>query len=74
MKIAIVVDKSRADYLPKDEGRQEDGQSYRTMEMIKEALSDEYDVTHMTMDFDIVKRLKKEKVDLVFNLCNGIRG
>ena len=23
---------------------------------------------------NIVKRLKKEKVDLVFNLCNGIRG
>lgn len=74
MKIAIVIDKPRANYLPDEEGEQEDQQSIRTMRYIKEALSDEYEVTHMVMDCDIIDRLKKAKVDLVFNLCNGIKG
>lgn len=74
MKIAIVTDKPRVDFLPNEEGKQEDTQSYRTMKFIKDALSNEYEVIHFNMDFDIIEKLKDEKVDLVFNLCNGING
>ena len=74
MKIAIVIDQPREEYLPSEEGEQEDRQSIRTMQHIKEALSDEYEVIHMIMEDDIIDRIKEEKVDLVFNLCNGIHG
>lgn len=74
MKIAIVIDKPRVDYLPSEEGEQEDSQSVKTMKHIKEALSDEYEVIHLTMDSDIINRLQDENIDLVFNLCNGISG
>ncbi len=74
MRIAIVIDKSRAEYLPGEEGRQEDRQSLKTMKSIKEVLSKEYDVIHLTVGNDLIDRLKEEKVDLVFNLSNGVRG
>lgn len=74
MKVAIVIDKPRVDYLPSEEGEQEDSQSLKTMKDIKKALSGEYEVIHLEMDSDIIDRLREEKVDLVFNLCNGING
>lgn len=74
MKIAIVIDKARVNYLQGEEGEQEDNQSIRTMKYIKEALSDEYELIHLVMDDDIISTLRKENVDLVFNLCNGIHG
>ena len=74
MKIAIVIDEARVNYLQGEEGEQEDSQSIRTMKYIKEALSDDYEVIHLVMDDDIIDTLKKENIDLVFNLCNGIHG
>lgn len=74
MKIAIVTDKSRVNFLPGKEGLQEDKQHKDTMMQIKDALSDEYDVINLVMDHDIIKNIRQEKVDLVFNLCNGVRG
>lgn len=74
MKIAIVIDKPRAEYLPSEEGKQEDGQSIRTMKHFKEALSDDYQVIDLVMDDNIIDKLKSENVDLVFNLCNGVKG
>lgn len=74
MKIAIVRDQSRAEYLPGEEGVQEDKQHIRTMQHIKDALDDTYEVIDLIMDDNLIENLEKEKVDLVFNLCNGIRG
>lgn len=74
MKIAIVRDQSRAEYLPGEEGTQEDIQHKVTMEHIKEALVDTYEVIDLRMDHDLIMNLEKESVDLVFNLCNGIKG
>ncbi len=74
MKIAIVRDESRAEFLPGEEGVQEDKQHKITMEHIKEALIDTYQVIELKMDQHLIQNLEKENVDLVFNLCNGIRG
>ena len=74
MKIAIVTDQLRTEFLPGAEGIQEDKQRKKTVGYLKEALSDEYEVINLTMDEDLLKNIKKEKVDLVFNLCNGIQG
>lgn len=74
MKIAIVRDQSRAEYLPGEEGIQEDKQHITTMQHIKDALDDTYKVIDLIMDDNLIENLEKEKVDLVFNLCNGIRG
>lgn len=74
MKIAIVRDASRAEFLPGEEGIQEDKQHEITMGHIKEALDDTYEVIDLIMDEDLIRNLEDEKVDLVFNLCNGIRG
>ncbi len=74
MKVAIVTDKSRIEYLPTEEGLMEDKQKRKTVKNIKEALSSKFDCVEMLFDDDIIIRLKEEKIDLVFNLCNGIRG
>lgn len=74
MKIAIVTDQQRVGFLPGEEGAQEDKQSNNTMKYIKNALSDEYKVISLIMDKDIIKNIKQKNVDLVFNLCNGIKG
>ena len=74
LKIAIVVDQPRSSILNNEEGFQEDQQSHRMMGYIKEALSSDYEVICLTMDSSLINRLHEEKVDLVFNLCNGIRG
>lgn len=74
MKIAIVSDKSRETVLSGQEGKEEYKQARGTVGFLKEALSDEYEVINLTMGYDIIKRLNQEKVDLVFNMCNGIEG
>lgn len=74
MKIAIVTDNPRAKYLPIEEGVMEDKQKKETIKNIKKVLSKRFNCIQMTFDDDIVSRLKHEKVDLVFNLCNGIQG
>lgn len=74
MKIAIVRDQPRAEYLPGEEGIQEDKQHITTMQHIKEALDDTYEVIDLIMDDKLIENLENEKVDLVFNLCNGIKG
>ncbi|MCF6466774.1 D-alanine--D-alanine ligase family protein [Clostridium sp. Cult2] len=74
MKIAIVTDKSRMDLLPSEEGFKEDEQKRKTIEEVKEILSQKYDCISLIADDNIISQLKTENVDLVFNLCNGIRG
>lgn len=74
MKIAIVTDKPRVKLLPGEEGKQEDKQSIKTMEYITEALSDKYEVINLIVDKNFIDNIFNEKVDLVFNLANGIEG
>ena len=74
MKIAIVTDKPRVEFLPGVEGMQEDKQHLATREYIKEALLDESEIIFLTMDQNLIENINKENVDLVFNLCNGIQG
>ncbi len=74
MRIAIVTDKSRMDLLPSEEGFKEDEQKRKTVEEVKNILSQKYDCISLIADDNIINQLKAENVDLVFNLCNGIRG
>ncbi len=74
MKIAIVTDQPRVEFLPGEEGIQEDKQHKITMKHIKKALSDEYEVINLVMDKKLIENINEEQVDLVFNLCNGVQG
>lgn len=74
MKIAIVTDKSRMNLIPREEALQEDEQKRSTVEELKKILSKKYDCISLVADENIISHLKAENVDLVFNLCNGIRG
>lgn len=74
LRIAIVTDKSRMDLLPSEEGFKEDEQKRKTAEEVKNILSQKYDCISLIADDNIINQLKAENVDLVFNLCNGIRG
>lgn len=74
MKIAILTDRSRMDFLPSEEGFKEDEQKRKTVEEVKKILSTKYDCISLIADDNIINQLKAENVDLVFNLCNGIKG
>lgn len=74
MKIAIVTDMSRKEFIPLEEAQLEDQQKAQTLKAIKEILAKEYDCISLVADDNIIQTLKSEKVDLVFNLCNGIQG
>lgn len=74
MKIAIITDKSRTAFLPGEEAYQEDKQKRDTIKHLKSVLSERFDCIDLIADNDIITRLEMENIDLVFNLCNGIRG
>ncbi len=74
MKVAIITDKPRAEFLPTEEGLLEDKQKRKTVKQLKNIISKKYNCINLIYDDNIIKRLRGEKVDLVFNLCNGIRG
>lgn len=74
MKIGIVMDKPRAKILQNEEGLLEDQIKKTTAAFVEEALKTEYDTVLLVYDKDIITKLRMENVDLVFNLCNGIRG
>lgn len=74
MKVAIVIDQPRIKVLPTEEGLAEDRQKRKTMKEIKRVLSKKFKCIDLVFDDNIIDKLKKEKVDLVFNLCNGIKG
>ena len=74
MKIAIVTDKSRRDFLPQEEAFKEDEQKENTAREVGKILSKKYECISLIADDNIIHRLKEENIDLVFNLCNDIRG
>lgn len=74
MKIAIVTDDSRTKYLKDIEGEYEDAQKARTIKSLKKTISKNYECIDLIFDEDLVENLKSKKIDLVFNLCNGIVG
>lgn len=74
MKIAVVTDKSKMEFLPTEESLREDMQKQSTATDVQKILSKKYECIHLTFTDNIIQTLKKEKVDLVFNLCNGING
>lgn len=74
MKIAIVTDKSRTAYLKDIEGQSEDAQKQETVISLNRVISKKYDCVNLIFDEDIIKNLKEQKIDLVFNLCNGVVG
>lgn len=74
MKIAIVTDKSREGFLPTEEALLEDKQKEETVENLKNVLSKKYDCISIIADDNIIQNLRNEKVDLIFNLCNGLEG
>lgn len=74
MKIAILTDEFRVDLIPWEEAIKEDEQKQKTVEEIQKILSTKYDCISLIAGENIIEELKAEKVDLVFNLCNGIKG
>jgi D-alanine-D-alanine ligase len=74
LKIAIVTDKSRRDFLPQEEAFKEDEQKENTAREVGKILSKKYECISLIADDNIIHRLKEENIDLVFNLCNDIRG
>lgn len=74
MKIAILTDASRADFLPSEEAIQEDNQKKETVRELENILSKKYECITLTADDNIITTLKNEEIDLVFNLCNGLQG
>lgn len=74
LKIAIVTDRSRIEFLPAEEGFREDLQKQNTVKEVKRILSQKYHCIDLIFDDNIIQNLKKENVDLVFNLCNGVSG
>lgn len=74
MKIAVITDKPRIGLLPLEERFKEDEQKRETVEEIKRILSQKYDCISLIADDNVINQLKAENVDLVFNLCNGIKG
>ncbi|NLX61803.1 MAG: ATP-grasp domain-containing protein [Tissierellia bacterium] len=74
MKIAVITDKPRIGLLPLKERFKEDEQKRETVEEIKRILSQKYDCISLIADDNVINQLKAENVDLVFNLCNGIKG
>lgn len=74
MKIGIITDKTRTTYLKDLEGESEDAQKQITVKSLNRVISKRYDCVNLIFDEAIIKNLKEEKVDLVFNLCNGVVG
>lgn len=74
MKIAVVTDKSRADILHNEEGLLEDEFKESVERTVVKALKNKYEVITMTFEENLIEKIRKEKVDFVFNLCNGIEG
>lgn len=74
MKIGIVTDRPRKEYLKDKEGEYEDAQKERTVKTLKRVISKKYECVELIFDKEIIQNLKKEKIDLVFNLCNGVVG
>lgn len=62
------------DFIPSEEGFKEDEQKRKTLEELSSILSRKYDCISLIADDNIINQLKAENVDLVFNLCNGIKG
>ena len=74
MKIAILTDASRMDLIPSEEAMKEGEQKQKTVEEVKKILSTKYHCISLIAEENIIEKLKAEKVDLVFNLCNGLQG
>ena len=74
LKIAIVTDESRVGLIPSEESKREDQQKLFTVESVMEILSKEYECVSLVMDDNIIENLRLQKIDMVFNLCNGING
>jgi D-alanine-D-alanine ligase len=74
MKVAILIDEPRINFLPGEEGSNEDLQKRRTIKCLKKVILKRFECIVLKADNDILLELRKENVDLVFNLCNGIRG
>lgn len=74
MKIAIVRDEKRALLLQNEEGILEDEIKASVSKSVARVLSKKHEVIELMVTKDLILILEKEKVDLVFNLCNGIEG
>ena len=62
------------DFLPSEEAFKEDEQKENTAREVGKILSKKYECISLIADDNIIHRLKEENIDLVFNLCNDIRG
>ncbi len=74
MRIAVLIDRPRFDFLPNEEGFREDEQKRRTAESVQEVISKHFECIILEADDNLPLKLSKEKIDFVFNLCNGIKG
>ena len=74
MRIAVLIDMPRYDLLLNEEGFREDEQKKKTAKSLQEVISKHYECVILEADDTLPIRLSEEKIDFVFNLCNGING
>lgn len=71
MRIGIVTDVSQAHRKWMDEAIAEAQYQDNTVTEMERVLSDKYDLIQYVYDDNLIKRLKEDRIDLVFNLSNG---
>lgn len=74
MKIAVLIDKPRSAFLPNEEGFREDEQKRKTAMGLQEVIAKYHECVILETDITLPLELSAEKIDFVFNLCNGIKG
>ncbi|MCD1146736.1 ATP-grasp domain-containing protein [Peptoniphilus sp. KCTC 25270] len=73
MRIGIVTDVSQFRRKWLEEAMAEEMYQTNTVKEMKKVLSESFDVFHYVFDKDLVKKLKEDQIDLVFNLANGYK-
>ncbi|MDD3840525.1 MAG: ATP-grasp domain-containing protein [Clostridia bacterium] len=74
MNIAILADQPRKIYWQGEEGEMGDLQNQKIVRAVQKVLSKRFRCIVMTADKNFVSKLQREHIDMVFNLCEGVRG
>ena len=74
MRIAILTDQPRFNLFPSEEAFREDEQKRKTILGLKEIISKKYECGIFEASDDIISVLKKNNINFVFNMANGIQG
>lgn len=74
MRIAILTDKPRFQLFPNEETFREDEQKRKTVQDLQQIISKIYECYIFEAEENIITKLKKNNINFVFNMANGIMG